>query len=1630
MKNDVDGWIAGGYTLDDVSVIEKINPDGTLEVVYEADTTTKESRAEFEARLKRDFPKATKAEIDAQLDLLDRDNIKRGSEVSEKNQKISDTNEKLITEYKKNFDLLKNKNLSPEGTKIIEDKIQLIKNKLTENNSGIIDRLTNKNFDPTLDTPLRKEDLKGEISLEFAKLINSYKPEMNVPFGAYVQQNLPKRLGKGGIFDTLLETKINEKTGKREIIGKEDVTQKQIEGGITTQPELDLENKTQLKKRLLTKKLDFDKSVIEGEFKIDKDGKKVPKTFADVFIDAVAKTFGTKLPAVTDKNFVKVFSKNNIAELMPFVRSFTKIDRKKGIDKFKPFVIKNFKPILDQLPASVINKKYDMLRKPVLKETGQQKRETTKEGKGEFEYLGMDRKDFVDYFTNKNPDVIATVAGKITVKDKNGDVKTHRIVKPKKDKPLGKNEIDGTPLVGKRLGDEITVNGQQVELTKIEIGSATLSDRRTSLLETLINELSADAALQVVQDKKIMDKFKDIQEIEGKAVPGNFLDVIVEKLDRGIDYLNNLQKNNGELYARLGLPEITVQAVKVFMQTLSATLKATNNFGKALKAGIKEAQNLFETKDEKNIIKKVLEKIFTSVKSITKEKIESAVENADRVLFTNAGQKIIDSEITRIKGLKGRTQIHATKDFVKNILPSYIKGSTSLQKIVGSSNSIAAAYLNSIKGLNFKKNGFKIEKIQGKDSFVHIDKKDGTKTVFRPLADTRPSTINRKYLAKKYKTVDDFISKLNDSRYDIDKQSEDSANAVVREVSRVAATGDIQGAKDLLMILGEHSDSILRLAGKLRDIEANLEVKRDKDGNLKRDKNGDVISGITYEHTLEIKDLRTQIEALLDIYEKDGNLNKLEKNIKGVLNRSYVDLIDKSRKKKMATVGMPKEYKPGDDSRVRLKSEGIKTKPIFVDKKTNDNKKSTELNEMIERTKKIPAEERISIAKAKIEGFKSEKFRLFMRNSAEDLLGLMYQFAGKKEQGNADLKWIKETFTRPLTRANLEFEAHQIKSHKTLQEAKVLMGEQKIDLTAEAIDGYTVEQAIRVHLWTKRNYVVPGMDEVTGKKKRTEPGPEQKKVNKWVRQNFDSLEFTDAIEEAYFRDDKKYPEPNEDWVVGTITTDLLEHTNEVTRAEIFQPFFDNVEAVFGKFDKYRGKLSGANVNKVRSIYGNSFVEALESSFYRIGTGRNRSFQLDEQGSGILDWVNNAIGNTMFLHTRSSLLQTISSVNFINLKDNNPIAAAKAFKNQPKFWSYFNKIFFSDYLKQRRAGLRTDVNEQEIASAAANSKNPTRAVIATILKKGFWPTQMADSFAIAFGGSSFLSNREAKYKKEGMSDQKAFDLAFEDTRDIAEDTQQSGRPGKISQEQAGFAGRLILAFQNTPMQYNRQIKKAFLDLKNQRGDWKTNVMKISNYLLVQNVIFHSMQQALFAILFDEPESKKEDEKEKNRKIRVMNSMADSVLRGTGVFGALLATVKNTIMKIVEREGFDEKAIEEIFNMSPPIGRKTRQLFDMKDKFTYQQNLKKMKEMGLDTENPAVLAAADALSFGINLPADRVLRKINNIKGASDKENEMWQRIALLLGWSKWDVNIPFEDDTGYQKPKRIRPIKPKKVRKIN
>ena len=157
-------------------------------------------------------------------------------------------------------------------------------------------------------------------------------------------------------------------------------------------------------------------------------------------------------------------------------------------------------------------------------------------------------------------------------------------------------------------------------------------------------------------------------------------------------------------------------------------------------------------------------------------------------------------------------------------------------------------------------------------------------------------------------------------------------------------------------------------------------------------------------------------------------------------------------------------------------------------------------------------------------------------------------------------------------------------------------------------------------------------------------------------------------------------------------------------------------------------------------------------------------------------------------------------------------------------------------------------------------------------------------------SSFYRNRINRLKKQGL-DQKAAEIqAMKDFREIAEESQQSSRPDRISMQQAGPLGRIILAFANTPMQYARLIKKAASDLKNRRGDVKTNISKIIYYGFVQNLIFNALQQAVFAIGFGAIEDE-EDEKEKY--LNTANNMMDSLLRGVGITGAFTSVGKYNI-----------------------------------------------------------------------------------------------------------------------------------------
>jgi len=412
---------------------------------------------------------------------------------------------------------------------------------------------------------------------------------------------------------------------------------------------------------------------------------------------------------------------------------------------------------------------------------------------------------------------------------------------------------------------------------------------------------------------------------------------------------------------------------------------------------------------------------------------------------------------------------------------------------------------------------------------------------------------------------------------------------------------------------------------------------------------------------------------------------------------------------------------------------------------------------------------------------------------------------------------------------------------------------------------------------------------------------------------------------------------------------------------------------------------------------------------------------------------------MFFNRRSAIMQMLSFANFVNWSDNNPLKAGIAFANQPAYWKAWSKIFNSDKLKERRGGLKSDVQEQEIANQAKNSKDKASAVIAYLLKIGFTPTQIADSFAIATGGATFLINRTKTYKKEGLSQAEAEAKAFEDFSAISDETQQSGDPMLVSAQQSSHLGRLILAFQNTPMQYTRLMKKAGQDLINGRGDAKTNISKIAYYGFIQNLIFSALQNSLFAMLpgfDDEEEDDEQYEKIINTKTeRIVNSMVDTILRGSGLTGAVVSTLKNVINRYYkeEKKGYNADhayTLLELANVSPPIGSKIRKVYGAIQTKKFDKDV--IAAQGWDVTlhgrfniSPNYEILASLSSAGLNLPLDRALAEVDAISEALDARNTSYQRMMLGLGWRAWDVKAGKEEE---ELVKAVAKIKRKKAGK--
>ena len=676
-----------------------------------------------------------------------------------------------------------------------------------------------------------------------------------------------------------------------------------------------------------------------------------------------------------------------------------------------------------------------------------------------------------------------------------------------------------------------------------------------------------------------------------------------------------------------------------------------------------------------------------------------------------------------------------------------------------------------------------------------------------------------------------------------------------------------------------------------------------------------------------------------------------------------------------------------------IKSEVVQAKTKF------SKSASIDFNKIIEESQGTKAGKVISQAEAQKMGKNKGWWRLFVPPSAEDFKGLMYRFLGRGRVGDRHMAWFKEKLFDPFAKGIKEWNKYKQNMSEDFKNLKKNMKDvvKKIN---NKVPGtvLTIDSAIRVYLWDKAGFEIPGIT------------PElQKKLIEYVNNNLDVKAFADALS-IITRTKEGYIEPNQNWSIQTIASDLNSVVNKVGRKQFLSEFLDNVNAIF----------TPDNMNKIEALYGTGFRDALENSLYRMEHGSNRLVSQDKVVNMFYEWINAAIGAIMFINSRSALLQTLSTVNFINMSDNNVFKAAKAFANQIQYWKDFAMIFNSPQLKQRRKGLQTDVSASELtktfSEGGVTMLDKVQSIFRYILEKGFTPTQIADSFAIAFGGATFYRNRLNTYLKQGMSEAKAKEQAMLDFQEIAEETQQSSREDLVSQQQAGVLGRFILAFQNVTMQYTRFTKKRLSDLVNRRRtpgytqiqSDMANIQAILYYGMVQNLIFGALQSGLMFFLFGWRDD--DDEEEKKTK-RVINGALDSLLRGTGVYGAAISTIKNTVKRWKEEKekGWNKdfgNVIVEATNLSPPIGSKLRKIYSAMK--TEDWNPGVSKEIGWRIENPNIVALALVIEGLTGFPIARMINKTNNVEEAVTGNHALWQRIFMFAGWNRWDVGAKDEE----------------------
>ena len=705
-------------------------------------------------------------------------------------------------------------------------------------------------------------------------------------------------------------------------------------------------------------------------------------------------------------------------------------------------------------------------------------------------------------------------------------------------------------------------------------------------------------------------------------------------------------------------------------------------------------------------------------------------------------------------------------------------------------------------------------------------------------------------------------------------------------------------------------------------------------------------------------------------------------------------------------------------------------------------------NNMIEYTTGIKADQSFSPASAKVIAPRGKGG--IMRYSARDFEGLQEVMLGKGAIGEENQRVLNEKWNTPYWESVKNYDEAMLNlgsdfksTKKTYEINSKLMSEK-----AEGQEIFTKDQAVRVYLWDKQGFKIPGLD-----------AKEQAQLVESIKNNPKLAAYAEDLIRINKSDGTA--RPGESWMSGTVESMMLDGTHKRHRMLEESGWKANIDLF----------LDGGEMEaKAVAAYGQNWVDNMKLMTGHMWNGRSNMMAGKAKWErATVNYVQGAIGGTMAVNTRSAITQLISTFNYNNATWNNPFRAAKAAANIPQYAKDIMELYNDPRFKTRMKLDQRELYSGDIAmnaeglSAALSGGKKIRGGYNYLMKHLGFMTKGADGAAILLGGAIRKRNyidkieRVAKRQADNISEldrnllkaeyaEYKGDFSLKDIRKFApilskeqiakaaqEDwwnstrkSQQSNDPAMISAQQNTTLGRTILSYGNTSMQYARKMDRAFKDLVKGRGSVADNIGIITYYGALQQGMFAVIQQAAFAW------GDEEDSEWKRKKVqRLFNGILDSNLKGIGLLGATASYGKNLAIKAYEQYSVEkpsflagEKVVDKIPDIIVPGATKYRHIKAGLKNIDYNMKQIKNDPTAGGTHNPLLESSARIVQGVTNAPMYSTLQNIQNVEAAWNGEWEgtilsPLERAMLVGGFSVWDfkdLSKKSQKNKKYKEPK--------------